>query len=47
MLCLEKELCVSRTWSKIEEKRKVMFRIGENWSEIDFVLIKKEHWQLI
>ena len=26
-----------------EEKRKVTFRIGENETEIDFVLIKKEH----
>ena len=28
---------------KKEEKRKVTFRIGENETEIDFVLIKKEH----
>ena len=28
--CLEKELCVSNTWSKREEKRKVTFRMGEN-----------------
>ena len=27
---LEKELCVSNTWLKREEKRKVTFRIGEN-----------------
>ena len=26
--CLEKELCVSNTWSMREEKRKVTFRIG-------------------
>ena len=34
---------MSNTWFKREEKRKVTFRIGENESEIDFVLIKKEH----
>ena len=28
--CLEKELCVSNTLFKREEKRKVIFRIGEN-----------------
>ena len=28
--CLEKELCVSNTWLKREEKRKVTFRMGEN-----------------
>ena len=29
-LCLEKELCVSFTWHKREEKRKVTFRMGDN-----------------
>ena len=38
--CLEKELCVSNTWFKREEKRKVTFRMGENETKIDFVLIK-------
>ena len=28
--CLQKELCVSNTWFKIEEKRKVSFRMGKN-----------------
>ena len=28
--CLEKELCVSNTWFRIEEKRKITFRMGEN-----------------
>ena len=42
-LCLEKELCVSNTWFRREEKRKVTLRMGENETEIDFVLIKKEH----
>ena len=28
---------------KREEKRKVTFRMGENKTEIGFVLIKKEH----
>ena len=36
--CLEKQLCVSNTWFKREEKRKVTFRIGENETKIDFVL---------
>ena len=40
---LEKELCVSNTWLKREEKRKVTFRMGENETENDFVLIKKQH----
>ena len=34
---------MSNTWSKIEEKMKVTLRMGENETEIDFVLIKKEH----
>ena len=30
-----------------EEKRKVTFRMGENKTEIDFVLIKKEYrWSI-
>ena len=33
---------MSDTWFKIEEKRKVTFRLGENVTEIDIVLIKKE-----
>ena len=40
--CLENELCVSNTWFKREEKRKVTSRISENETEIDFVLTKKE-----
>ena len=28
-------------------KRKVIFRIGEDETEIDIVVIKKEHWQFI
>ena len=45
--CLEKELCMSNIWLKREEKWKVTFRMGENWTEIDFVLIKKEHQRFI
>ena len=45
--CLEKELCVSNTWSKREENRKVTFRMDENETEIDFVFIKKEHRRTI
>ena len=36
-------VCVLNAWLKREEKRKVTFRMGENETEIDFVLIKKEH----
>ena len=45
--CLVKEFCVSSAWFNGEEKRKVTFRIGENETEIDFVLIKKEYRQFI
>ena len=45
--CLEKELCVSNTWSKREEKRRVTFRMSENEPEIDFVVIRKEHRRFI
>ena len=34
---------MSNTWFNREEKRKVIFRMGENETENDFVLIKKEH----
>ena len=27
---MEKELCVSNTWFKTEDKRKVTFKMGEN-----------------
>ena len=33
---------MSNTWLKIEKKRNVTFRVGENEKEI--VLIKKQHW---
>ena len=42
-VCLEKELCVSNTWFMREKKRKVTFRMGENETEIDFVLIQKKN----
>ena len=32
---------MSNSWFKREKKRKVTFRMGENGTEIDFVLIKK------
>ena len=41
--CLEKELCASNTWFMREKNWKVTFIIEENETEIDFVLIKKEH----
>ena len=45
--CLEKELCVSNAWSKREENTKVTIRMGLNETEIDFVLVKKEHRRFI
>ena len=36
---LEKELCMSNTWYKSEEKRKVTLRMGENERKIDFSLV--------
>ena len=41
--CQEKKLCVSSTWFMREEKTKVTIRMVENETEIDFVLIEKEH----
>ena len=41
VISLKKELCVSNAWFKREERRKVKFRMGENETEIDFVLIKR------
>ena len=34
---------MSNTWFKRVERRKVTFRMGENETEMDIVLIKKEH----
>ena len=39
--CLEKESCVSNTWLKRDEKRKVIFIIDENETGNNFVLKKK------
>ena len=33
---------MSNTWHKRKENRKVTFRMGENETEIDFVLVKKK-----
>ena len=44
---LEKKLCVSYAWFKREKKKDVRFRIGENETEIDFMLIKKDHRLII
>ena len=41
--CLDKELCVSNIWLKIWRNRKVTFTLGRNKTEIDFMLIRKEH----
>ena len=38
---------MSNTWLKREEWRKVTFRLGENETEIDYVLIWKEHQQFM
>ena len=35
--CLEKELCVSNTWFRREEKCDVTFTMGENETDIDCV----------
>ena len=40
VFCQETELYMSCTLFKREEKGKVIFRMGENESEIDLVLIK-------
>ena len=40
VLCREGITCVPDTWFKREGRRKVTFRMGENETEIDFVLIK-------
>ena len=37
----EKELCISNTWLKRGEKRKMTLIDGENETEIDYLLIKK------
>ena len=34
---------MSNVWFQKQEKRKVIFRMGENETEVDFVMIKKEH----
>ena len=34
---------MSDAWFKREDRRKVTFGMGENETEIDFVLIRKEH----
>ena len=41
--CQQKELSASNARLRREEKRKVTFRMGENETEIDFMLIKNEH----
>ena len=41
--CLEKELCTQNTWIKREKNRKVIIRMEENKTVIDFVFAKKEH----
>ena len=39
LFCLGKLLCVSNTWFKREENRKVTFRMGDNETQVYFVLI--------
>ena len=38
--CMDKKLCLSSTCFKREEKRKVIFRLGENDTEKLFILIR-------
>ena len=42
LFCLEKELSLSNMWFRRVVRREVTFRVGENETEIDFVLVKKE-----
>ena len=41
--CDEKELCVTNTWFEKKEQRKTTYSMGENETEIDFVLIGKNN----
>ena len=41
MFCLDEVLCVSNTWFKREEKRKVTFRMGENETDTDLEFKRK------
>ena len=38
---------MSNTWFTRGEKRMVTFRMGENETEIDFVLLKREHQRFV
>ena len=40
--CDQKDLCVSNTRFKKKEKRKVIYSLGDNETEIDFALVEKE-----
>ena len=41
--CDEKGLCVANTWFKKKEGRKITYRAGGNETEIDFVLVGRNH----
>ena len=41
--CDERELCVAKTWFKMTDKRKIMFKSGNNEAEINFILVSKEN----
>ena len=45
--CDERELCVANTWFKKTDERKIMFKSGNNESEIDFILVSKENRKLL
>ena len=40
--CNKRELCVANTWFKKTDKRKTMFKFGNNESENDFILVSKK-----
>ena len=40
--CVQRELCVTNTWYKKRDERKVTYSSGGNDTEIDFVLVGKE-----
>ena len=40
--CDQKDLCVSNRRFKKKEKRKVIYSLGDNETEIDFALVEKE-----
>ena len=40
--CDQKKLCITNTWYKKKDRRKVTYSLGGDDTEIDFVLVGKE-----